>query len=187
MGHYYAYKFAIRENRAKKKWKNCFFENDSIKLQFIPYYNKIYIAVTNKVGADAAVLWDSAVFVENNNRSAILLAGSQLHLMGHTPATVVAKDSTYRNYFRSAAFVKYLPNDSLSDAKGWRIFDMYPIYDHKSEQESNSIMGAFGRDMFTLFLPVSFNDTLVRYQLTFFPVELERVDHPSQIPKPSWE
>lgn len=182
MGHYYVYKFGLRENEKTKNWKNTHFNNDSIDVVFYPDYNRILFEIKNISHQPMSILWDSVRLNSEDYTSKIMLSGTPFAKAGQSlsPATIAPQQS-YKDYLLP---VELIYKDGKNE-NGWKVADIYPVFDNKSESESDKIMGQFNQNIMTLTMPIVFNGKMVRYHFTFFPVEIERVISPDKIPHPS--
>ncbi|MFT4205230.1 MAG: hypothetical protein QM610_15105 [Chitinophagaceae bacterium] len=175
LGHYYVYKFGIRES--KKNWKKAAFQDDVIAINFTPDYNHIAFELVNTSSENMTVDWNKVVFQENDVKSNVLLWGSDLSQKEQMqPVNTLKPGQGIRNGLIPRELVEYAPKDSLADKNGFVIHQMYPDYDRNDEKESFVIMGLLGADLFKLTIPVTIKNQTLNYTFTFVPVEIEHVE-----------
>ncbi len=175
LGHFYVYKFGIKEN--KKNWKKPEFKDDIVSLEFVPNYNNIAITLINESSEIITVDWNKVMFEENDIKSNVLVWGSDLSKKYEVlPVNVLKPGQAIRTGIIPTELVEYLPKDSLADKNGFVIHQMYPDYDRKDQSESFIIMGLLGAELFKLTIPVIIHNETIPYVFTFVPVEIEHVE-----------
>lgn len=175
LGHFYVYKFGIKEN--KKNWRKPEFKDDIVSMEFVPNYNNISIQLVNESSEIITVDWNKVVFQENDIKSNVLVWGSDLSKKYEVlPVNVLKPGQGLHTGIIPTELVQYLPKDSLADKNGYVIHQMYPDYDRMDEKESFTIMGLLGAELFKLTIPIIIKDQTIVYTFTFVPVEIEHVE-----------
>ncbi|WP_447640080.1 MULTISPECIES: hypothetical protein [Chitinophagaceae] len=181
LGHFYVYKFGVKEN--KKNWKKAAFKDDIIDISFSPNYNNIGLQLINNSSEIITIDWNRATFQENDIKSRVLVWGSDLAKKYEVlPVNVLKPGQGIRSGIIPAELVAYAPKDSLADANGYVVHQMYPDYDGMDEKESFTIMGLLGTELFQLHIPIIIKDQTISYTFTFVPIEIEHVQT-SPIPR----
>lgn len=176
LGHYYIYKFGIKEN--KKNWKKSVFNDDLVSIDFSPNYNNIGIQIVNESSEIITVDWNKVTFEENDIKSNVLVWGSDLSKKYEVlPVNILKPGQAIRTGILPTELIDYAPKDSLADKNGYVVHQMYPDYDRLDEKESFIIMGLLGAELFKLSIPITVRDQVVNYTFTFVPVEIERVSN----------
>ncbi|PZP49467.1 MAG: hypothetical protein DI598_07760 [Pseudopedobacter saltans] len=174
LGHYYIYKFGVKEN--KKNWKKPNFKDDLISVEFTPNYNNIGIEIVNQSYEMVTVDWNRVRFEENDIVSNVLVWGSDFANKNEVlPVNILKPGQGMRTGIVPTELIDYAPKDSLANKNGYVVHQMYPDYDGLDEKESFAIMGLLGSELFKLKIPVIVRDQVVDYTFTFVPVEIERV------------
>ena len=175
LGHYYVYKFGIKEN--KKNWRKPAFKDEVISVDFSPNYDNVGIELVNQSAETITLDWNKVVFEENDIKSNVLVWGSDLAKKYELlPVNVLKPGQGIRSGIIPTELVAYAPKDSLADKNGFVVHQMYPDYDRMEQKESFIIMGLLGAELFKLTIPVTLKDQTLFYTFTFVPVEIERVE-----------
>jgi len=174
LGHYYTYKFGIKES--KKNWKKSYFKDDIVAIDFSPNYNNVGMEIVNQSSEIITVDWNKVVLEENDIKSNVLVWGSDLSQKHEVlPVNILKPGQGIRTEIIPAEMIGYAPKDSLADKNGYVIHQLYPDYDHKDDKESAIIMGLLGVELFKIKIPITIHNQTLDYTFTFVPVEIERM------------
>lgn len=116
LGHYYIYKFGVKEN--KKNWKKPNFKDDLISVEFTPNYNNIGIEIVNQSYEMVTVDWNRVRFEENDIVSNVLVWGSDFANKNEVlPVNILKPGQGMRTGIVPTELIDYAPKDSLANKK----------------------------------------------------------------------
>lgn len=177
LGHYYLYKFGIKEN--KGNWKKPEFQDDMISIDFSPNYNTIGMQIVNQSAEIITIDWNNVTFEENDIKSHVLVWGSDFgKKTERMPISVLKPGQGIRTGIVPIDMIDYAPKDSTADKNGYVVHQMYPDFDRLDDKESYIIMGLLGAELFKIKMPIVTNRQKIDYNFTFSPVEIERTTTP---------
>ena len=167
-GHYYEYKFSMREANSRKK---AVWEKDGIKLSFTPVYNRINFSLENKSAQPVEVLWHKSSMVQENDSSAIIHGGVSLSADPKKQLPSVIEKGKSLNDFILPLLLIEIQDRKLS------IRDLYPEKDDELSEKNDWIMHLIGQDLFRLHLVIKMGGTEQDLTLNFYPIEITRGAH----------
>jgi len=167
-GHYYQYKFSMRESDSRKKAE---WEKQGVKLLLVPDYNRINFSLENHSDGPVEIIWTKSSMVQLNDSSAVIHGGISLSSNPRAQApSVIAKGQHLQDFILPLLLIQI--ND-----KTLSIRDLYPEKDDELSEKNDWIMHLIGQDLFKLYLVVKINGQENHLAFTFYPVEIMRGAH----------
>lgn len=167
-GHYYQYKFSMRESGSRKK---AIWEKDGIKLNLMPSYNRINFSLENHSGKPAEIIWVKSSMVQSNDSSAVIHGGVSLSSNPRAQApSVIENGKTLQDFILPLLLINV-------EGKQLSIRDLYPEKDDELSVKNDWIMHLIGQELFKLYLVIKIDETERHLSFTFYPVEIIRGAH----------
>lgn len=167
-GHYYQYKFSMRQSDSRKKAQ---WENRGVKLLLAPDYNRINFSLENHSGAPVEIIWTQSSMVQLNDSSAVIHGGISLSSNPRAQApSVIANGQSLQDFILPLLLIEI-------NGKTLSIRDLYPEKDDELSEKNDWIMHLIGQDLFKLYLVLKINGQQQQLAFTFYPVEIMRGAH----------
>lgn len=167
-GHYYQYKFSMRQSDSRKK---ALWENRGVKLLLVPDYNRINFSLENHSGAPVEIIWTQSSMVQLNDSSAVIHGGISLSSNPRAQApSVIANGQSLQDFILPLLLIEI-------NGKTLSIRDLYPEKDDELSEKNDWIMHLIGQDLFKLYLVLKINGQQQQLAFTFYPVEIMRGAH----------
>ena len=167
-GHYYAYKFSMREANSRKKAQ---WEQDGLKIEFSPVYNRLNFSLENKTGKPVRIFWNKSSMVQEYDSSAIIHGGVSLDTDPQKQSVTLVKNGDRINDFILPLLLIQVKENKLS------LRDLYPEKDDELSVKNDWIMHLIGRDLFRLHLIVDSKGKEHDLTFHFYPIEITRGAH----------
>lgn len=173
-GHYYAYKFSMRESDSRKKAE---WEKDGVKLVFTPVYNRVNFSIENKSEGDVEILWNKSSMVQQNDSSAVIHGGVSLNDdPKKQSSSLISRGESLQDFILPLLLIE-IKEKNLS------IRDLYPEKDDTLSVKNDWIMHLIGQDLFRLHLAIKVNGIQRMIALNFYPIEITRGAHSFKDPQ----
>ena len=167
-GHYYQYKFSMRQSDSRKKAQ---WENRGVKLLLAPDYNRINFSLENHSGSPVEIIWTQSSMVQLNDSSAVIHGGISLSSNPRAQApSVIANGQSLQDFILPLLLIEI-------NGKTLSIRDLYPEKDDELSEKNDWIMHLIGQDLFKLYLVLKINGQQQQLAFTFYPVEIMRGAH----------
>lgn len=167
-GHYYQYKFSMRESDSRKK---AIWDKNGVKMTFTPVYNRINFSLENKSGSPVEILWNKSSMVQENDSSAIIHGGVTLNSdPGKQPPSRIVENQSLQDFILPLLLIE-IKDRHLS------IRDLYPEKDDELSEKNDWIMHLIGQNLFRLHLVLKINGKQQQVTLNFYPIEIMRGAH----------
>jgi len=148
------------EEEGKAKYS---FEDEMIKIVWIPTYDRFYFTLTNKTSHSIKIDWDEAVYVDKNGYSKRVT-----HVMSNytdlnspqTPSTIV-RNAVITDQIYPADYVYY--DYSL----GWAVKPLFPYASVKSEHDLLLQAEEYIGKKVQILLPLKIEDVVNEYIFVF--------------------
>lgn len=167
-GHYYQYKFSMRESDVRKK---AVWDKNGVKLIFTPAYNRINLSVENKSHGPVEILWHKSSMVQENDSSAVIHGGVSLSSDPQKqPVSAIDAGQSLQDFILPLLLIE-IGDKQLS------IRDLYPEKDDELSEKNDWIMHLIGQDLFRLHLVLKINGQQQVLTFHFYPIEIMRGAH----------
>jgi len=139
------------------------FEDEMIKIIWIPTYDRFYFTLTNKTSHSIKINWDEAVYVDKNGYSKRVT-----HSMGNytdknspQPPSTVVRNAIITDEIFPADYVYYDPS------LGWALKPLFPYFSVRSEQDLMSQAKEYIDKNIQILLPLIIEDVINEYIFVF--------------------
>lgn len=149
------------EEEGKTKYS---YEDDMIKIVWLPLSTQFGFTLENKTDHSIKIIWDEAVYVNQNNSSGRVMHAGVKYIDRNNPQppTVIVKNANIDDIIVPTGLVYY----ANGQYGGWRTSPMFPNRAATQEELNSLAQENIGKEV-RVVLPLKIQETINEYTFTF--------------------